>query len=119
MSKGICDKRFIWNPSNCECESDKSCDIGEYLDYANYNCRKKIVDKLVEEFTEYIDEVKIAGITLFERGNDCKSSFTIYDALIAILFIISIRIGTYFIYYINHDKKTASKYDCVYQTSNY
>ena len=21
------------NPSNCECECDKSCDIGEYLDY--------------------------------------------------------------------------------------
>ena len=24
---------FIWNPSNCECECDKSCDIGEHLDY--------------------------------------------------------------------------------------
>ena len=23
----------IWNPRNCECEFDKSCDIGEYLDY--------------------------------------------------------------------------------------
>ena len=39
--KGICDKGFIWNPSNCECESDKSCDIGEYLDCKNCNCRKK------------------------------------------------------------------------------
>ena len=34
------DKGFIWNPSNCEC--DKSCDIGEYLDYKNCKCRKKI-----------------------------------------------------------------------------
>ena len=25
-------KGFIWNPSNCECEGDKSCDVGEYLD---------------------------------------------------------------------------------------
>ena len=32
---------FIWNPSNCECECDKSCDIGEYLDYENCRCRKK------------------------------------------------------------------------------
>ena len=28
--KRMCDKGFIWNPSNCECECDKSCDIGEY-----------------------------------------------------------------------------------------
>ena len=28
----MCDKGFIWNPSNCECECDKSCHIGEYLD---------------------------------------------------------------------------------------
>ena len=31
----MCDKGFIWNLSNCECECDKSCDIGEYLDYKN------------------------------------------------------------------------------------
>ena len=27
-----CDKGFIWNSSQFECEYDKSCDIGEYLD---------------------------------------------------------------------------------------
>ena len=27
-----CDKVFIWNPSNCECECYKSCDVGEYFD---------------------------------------------------------------------------------------
>ena len=27
--KGVCDKGFIWNLSNCECECDKSCDIRE------------------------------------------------------------------------------------------
>ena len=30
---------------NFECECDKSCDIGEYLDYDNCKCRKKLVDK--------------------------------------------------------------------------
>ena len=40
VGKGICDKGFICDPSNCEC--DKSCDVGEYLDYANCKCRKKI-----------------------------------------------------------------------------
>ena len=52
----MCDKGFIWNPSNCECECDKSCDIGEYLDYKNCKCRKKIIDKLVEECSENIYE---------------------------------------------------------------
>ena len=27
IDKGVYDKGFIWSPSNCECECDKSCDI--------------------------------------------------------------------------------------------
>ena len=64
IDKGICDKRFIWNPSNCECECDKLCDVGEYVNYENCKRSKDLVDKLVEECTENIDELKIAGITL-------------------------------------------------------
>ena len=48
IDKGSCDKGFIWNSSNCECECHKSCDIGECLDYENCECRKKLVDKLVQ-----------------------------------------------------------------------
>ena len=57
--KGMCDKGFIWNPSSCECECDKSYDIGEYLDYKNFKCRRKIIDKLIEECSENIDENKM------------------------------------------------------------
>ena len=89
----MCDKGFTWNPSNCECEWDKSCDIGEYLDYENCNCRKKLVDKLVEECTENVEEAKITEIT----ENKCKSLCTIM-LLIAIVFPICIGIVTYFIY---------------------
>ena len=67
IGKGICDKRFIWNPSTCECECDKSFDVGEYLDYANSKCKKRLIDKLVEEYSENIDEVKMARITLAEN----------------------------------------------------
>ena len=69
--------------------------------------QEKLVDKLVEECTENVDEVKIAGTVLFERRNDCKSSCTIYVVLIAIVFTISIGIDTCFISYkyTNHDKK--------------
>ena len=58
-------------------------------------------------------------ITLVEGENKCKSSSTIYVILIAIIFTILIRIGTYFIYYkyMNYDKKTASRYDYAYEAT--
>ena len=39
---------------------DKWCDVGEYLDYENCKCRKNLVNKLVEECTENVEEVKNA-----------------------------------------------------------
>ena len=39
INNGRCDKGFILNPSNCECECDKSCDVGEYC-----KCKIKIVN---------------------------------------------------------------------------
>ena len=30
----------MWNWSSCEYERDKSCDVGEYLNYENCKCRK-------------------------------------------------------------------------------
>ena len=70
----MCDKEVIWNPSNGECECDKACDVGEYLDYENCKCRKKLVDKLVDESTETAEEVKLAKITLAENENSYKCS---------------------------------------------
>ena len=32
IGKGMYNKGFIWNPSNCEFECDKLCDVGEYLE---------------------------------------------------------------------------------------
>ena len=51
----MCDKVFIWNPSNCECECDKLCDVGKYLDCKNFKCRKRLIYKLFEEHSENID----------------------------------------------------------------
>ena len=99
VDKGMFDKGFIWNPSNCECECDKSCDVGEYLDYENCKCRKKLVDKLVDECAETVEELEITKITLAENGNKYKcSSCTLYIVLM-IVFTIFAGIGTYFVYY--------------------
>ena len=70
----MCDKGFIWNSSNCECECDKSCDVDEYLDYENCKCRKK----LVEECIENVEKVKLAKITLDEDENKYKNKLSMY-----------------------------------------
>ena len=41
IDKGVCDKGFIRHSNNCESKCDKSCGIGECLDYKNCKCRKK------------------------------------------------------------------------------
>ena len=101
IGKGVCDKDkgFIWNPSNYEWGFDKSCDAGEYLDYENCKCKKRLVDKLVEERSENVEEVKLAKIPLAEHKNVCKSSSILHIVLFSIIFTINIEIGTYFVYY--------------------
>ena len=101
IDKGVCDKGYIWNPSNGEYECDESCDIGKYLDYKTCKCRKRVIDKLVDECTEIAEEAKPAIITLAENENNCKcSSCTVYTVLFCICFTINIGgIGTYFVYF--------------------
>ena len=97
IDKGLCDKEFIWNPSNCECQCDKSCDIGEYLDYSSCKCKKKLVDKLVEECTENVKETRLVEKTSAENEHK-YSSCTMYILLFSIFFTISIGIGIYYFY---------------------
>ena len=96
IDKGIRDKGFIWNPNNCECECDKNCDFSEYLDCENCKYRKQLVDKLIDEYTETIEEVKLAKITLAEN----KYSFRkVYIVLMIVVFTIFTGITIYFVYY--------------------
>ena len=106
----MCDKGFIWNPSNCECECDKSCGIGEYLDYKNCVCRNIIVDKLVKECTKIVDENKIYNETLnaitlnTTSSSDCVSC-TPYIVLFAVFLVTSVIIGRVFAYFYWYSKK--------------
>ena len=86
VDKGVGSKRYIWNPSNCKCECDKSCDIGEYLDYENCKCGKKLVDRLVEESTENIEKTSLVEKTSAKNENKHKcSSCTLYIVLFSII----------------------------------
>ena len=88
IHKGICYKALTWNPSNCECEFDKSCDVGEYLHYKNYKCRKMLVDKLVEECSENIDENKLISVTLNNYRNVCGSCAIYIVLLVIFLYVL-------------------------------
>ena len=119
IDKGVCDKGYAWNPSNCKCECDKSCDVGEYLDYENCKCRKRLVDKLVEECVENIDEAELSEIALFEHGNECVCSYIVCIVLGVIALTICIGVGAYFTYkYMNRNKEKISKCDYVYHAKN-
>ena len=69
IDRGRCDKGFIWDPSNCESDCNKLCDAGEYLEYKNCRCEKRLTDKLVEECSENIGGNKmIYNSTLNDYG---------------------------------------------------
>ena len=55
------------NPSNYECECNKSCHFIEYIDSKNCKYRKRLVNELIDECNETIDEVKLTKITLAEN----------------------------------------------------
>ena len=98
IHKMVCDKGYIWNPSNCACECDKSCDIGQYLDYKNCVCRKSLVDKLVEECINVIDGDTMYNETLSIDPNDCPSC-TPYVVLFIVFLSISVIVSSTFIYF--------------------
>ena len=97
----MCDKGFIFNPSNCKCECGKCYDIGEYLDYSKCKCRKKFVDPLIEQCAVNFEETKLVNITVGNENNGRCNSYVVYKVLFCIFFIISRGIGIYFVYH-NH-----------------
>ena len=95
------------NVGECKC---CECNVGKYLDYGNCKCRKKFVDKLVDECTENIDEVKINRMALFEHENECVCSYTIFVVLTVIVLTINIGIGAYFVYFRWYLKKDVTRH---------
>ena len=94
-----CDKGFMQNPSSCEYECGKSCDVGEYLDYENYKCRKILLGKLVEECSENVDGIEMISVNLNDQKN-VYYSCTVYIVLFAVFLIIIINISGVFIFFI-------------------
>ena len=90
IDKGICDK-------------GEYLDVGEYLDYKNCKCRKKLIDKLVEECIENFWRKTIFSEMVF-------NSYTIYIVLFVIFLIISTSIRSACIYFHWYLKKDILNY---------
>ena len=91
-----------------------------YLDYENCKCRKRLVDKLVEECDENIDETKLTEIALFEHKNVCACYDTVFIVLAVIALTVCSGISVYFVYYkyMTRNKENVFVYDYVYYTKN-
>ena len=69
------------------------------------SAEKKLADKLIDECTETIEEVKLANTTIFENENEneygsCeRSSCRVYIVFMIVVFTIFIGITIYFVYY--------------------
>ena len=40
--RGSCKDDYMWNPSACDCVSNKACKIDNYLDVRNCLCKKRL-----------------------------------------------------------------------------
>ena len=110
----------MWNPSTCSCECDRSCETGQYLDYKNCVCRKKIIDDLIEECTSIID-IEIKNNTLSKKND--KSFSNTYLILFIVFLVLFILFLVGFIYYWRKNNIVTKKlHDFIYpktETLNY
>ena len=81
-----CDKGYTWNPSTCECQCDKLCKPGQYLDHKNCICKNKLIGRVIEKCTSVINETMI---------NNNKDNLTNNNTCLIFFIIFLIR----FIYY--------------------
>ena len=49
----------MWNPSTCECQCDKWCKQGQYLDHKNCVCKNKLIGRVIDECISVINETMI------------------------------------------------------------
>ena len=88
-----CAKRYMWNPSICECQCDKWCKPGQYLDHKNCVCKNKLIGRVIEECTSVINE------TMINNNKDNITNNNTYLILFIIFLIGSIMLLIGFIYY--------------------
>ena len=96
IDKDRCNDGFIWHSSIFEYECEKSCDVGEYLDYPNCKCRKRLIVKLVLECEDDILNViplnTVDTIWITDKNVTCTNNCLIYIILLTIMCLILLAI---------------------------
>ena len=113
IDKLICDKGYIWNPSTCTCDCNKYCEVGQYLDYENCVCRKKLIDNLIEECNSIVD-IDIKKNTINNNNNNNNNIyFTLFIIFLILCFLLII--GLIYYYRESRNKKILDRmYNIVY-----
>ena len=104
----------MWNPSTCACECDKLCEVGQYLDYRQCVCRKKLIDDLIEQCTTVVD-IEIGNVTNLLTCKETSSS-NMYLYLFVVLLIIMLLSAAGVIYYCRKDNSKKLD-DKIYETA--
>ena len=112
IDKLICDKGYMWNPSACTCKCNKYCEVGQYLDYENCVCRKKLINYLIEECTSIVD------IDSYKKES---SKTNVYFILFVIFLVLCVLLVLGLIYYFrkyNNKKILNNMYNIVYSCND-
>ena len=99
------------------CECDKSCNVGEYVDYMNCKCRKRLIDNLVEKYNEDIDGNEVAAktavtynVTLndFELNKKLFKSWMLCVILLIVAWVlIVIGVSNAYLYFYRYIKRNS------------
>ena len=101
-----CAEGYMWNPSTCECQCDKWCKQGQYLDHKNCVCKNKLIGRVIEECTSVINETVINNEDNITNNNTYLILFIVF-----LIGFIVFLIG--FIYYCrrsNFDRKKIKRF---------
>ena len=97
VDKINCKEGYMWNPTTCSCECDLWCKQGQYLDYKNCVCKNRLIGRVTELCSSFINEKMVDvdenGVVIYEKdqGNN------VYVALFYAALLIGIIAGSVFV----------------------
>ena len=85
----------MWNPSTCECQCDKWCKLGQYLDHKNCVCKNKLVGRIIGKCTSVINKTMMNNVD----NKDNNTITNIFIGLFSVLLFVEIVCFCMFAYF--------------------
>ena len=107
----------MWNPSTCACECDKLCEVGQYLDYRQCVCRKKLIDDLIEQCTTVVD-IEISNGTNLLTSKESSSNIYLHLFVTLLIIMLLSSAGVFYCCRKDNSKKLDDKiYEAAYSNT--